>query len=156
MPQRLLFLLATVWAGSLWTIGYLVAPTLFAVLDDRQVAGMIAGRLFRSEAILGVVCGVLLLALANLLVRRGEMTYRTVRWLVLGMLLCTVIGHFGVQPFMEALRNKAAVLGVAVSESPYKTQFGVLHGVSSGIYLLQSLLGLALIWRLGARSSRFG
>lgn len=155
MPHRVSLLLATVWAGSLWTIGYLVAPTLFSVLDDRQMAGMIAGRLFRAEAILSVVCGVLLLALANLLVRRGEASYRAVRWVVLGMLLCTLVGYFGVQPFMEVLRNKAAAMGVAVSESPYKTQFGMLHGVSGSIYLLQSLLGIVLIWRLGARPSRF-
>jgi hypothetical protein len=155
MPHRFAYLLATVWAGSLWTVGYLVAPTLFAVLDDRQVAGMIAGRLFRSEALLSVVCGVLLLVLANLLVRRGESAYRAIRWIVLAMLVCTLVGYFGVQPFMETLRHQAAALGVAVSESPYKTQFGMLHGISGSIYLLQSILGIVLIWRLGARPSRF-
>jgi hypothetical protein len=29
-----------------------------------------------------------------------------------------------------------------------KTRFGILHGVASGIYLIQSLLGVGLILRL--------
>ena len=54
MPQRFFQLLATVWCGSLWTIGYIVAPTLFAMLEDRQLAGSIAGRLFHAEAWIGL------------------------------------------------------------------------------------------------------
>lgn len=154
MPHRVFLLIATLWAGSLWTVGYLVAPRLFAVLDDRQVAGMIAGSLFRAEAILGVVSGVLLLALSNLLIRRGDRTYRAVRWIVLAMLLCTLLGYFGVQPFMEVLKNKAMALGMPVSLSPYKTQFGILHGVSGVFYLVQSLLGVWLVWRLAGRVAR--
>ncbi|HEY0845985.1 MAG TPA: DUF4149 domain-containing protein, partial [Noviherbaspirillum sp.] len=56
-------LIATLWAGSLWTVGYLVAPTLFASLADRVQAGMIAGRLFRIEAWLSVACAAALLLL---------------------------------------------------------------------------------------------
>ena len=33
MPHRLFRLLAVIWAGSQWTIGYLVAPLLFATVD---------------------------------------------------------------------------------------------------------------------------
>ncbi|MCE2832533.1 MAG: DUF4149 domain-containing protein, partial [Oxalobacteraceae bacterium] len=43
-------LLVTFWVGSLWTVGYLAAPTLFATLPDRALAGSIAGSLFRVEA----------------------------------------------------------------------------------------------------------
>lgn len=150
LPHRIFLLLTVVWAGSLWTVGYLVAPTLFAVLESREVAGMIAGNLFRTEAILGVTVGVLQLALCNVLIRRGAERYRALRWLVLAMLCCVLVGYFGVQPFMESLKAKAALLGVGVSESPYKGQFGMLHGVSSAIYLVQSLLAVVLVWRAAA------
>ncbi len=59
-------LLVTLWVGSLWAIGYLAAPTLFATLADRMLAGSIAGSLFRVEAWLSVVCGLLLLGLFGL------------------------------------------------------------------------------------------
>ncbi|HEX7634207.1 MAG TPA: DUF4149 domain-containing protein, partial [Noviherbaspirillum sp.] len=51
---RARLLIATLWVGSLWTVGYLVAPTLFATLSDRALAGMIAGSIFRLEAWLSV------------------------------------------------------------------------------------------------------
>ncbi|MEG2963340.1 MAG: DUF4149 domain-containing protein, partial [Janthinobacterium sp.] len=35
MLTRLRILVATLWAGSLWTIGFIVAPTLFGTLSDR-------------------------------------------------------------------------------------------------------------------------
>ena len=43
-------LVASLWAGAQWTVGYLVAPTLFALLDDRREAGRIAGWLFDYKA----------------------------------------------------------------------------------------------------------
>ncbi|MBY4896253.1 DUF4149 domain-containing protein [Cupriavidus sp. AU9028] len=154
LPDRLFLLLTVVWAGSLWTIGYLVAPTLFASLPSRQMAGMVAGQLFRTEAILGVVIGVLQLVLCNVMIRRGATHYRALRWLVLGMLCCVLIGYFGLQPFMESLRHKAQALGVGVGDSPFRARFGLLHGISSAFYLLQSLLALALVWRVAAHGGR--
>jgi hypothetical protein len=62
MPHRLFRLLTVVWIGSLLTIGYAVAPVLFTSLD-RVTAGAVAAQLFRIEGVIGVVCGVLLLAL---------------------------------------------------------------------------------------------
>ncbi|WP_246174061.1 DUF4149 domain-containing protein [Paraburkholderia hayleyella] len=152
-PQRIFCLLTVVWVGSLLTLGYAVAPVLFTSLD-RMTAGMMAAQLFRLEAFTGVVCGVLLLGLANMLVRRGWQGYRKLRWLVAGMLLCVLVGYFGLQPFMNALRLAALSEGTDVGHSAYASRFGMLHGVSSVFYLLESLLGLALVWMLpvGPRS----
>lgn len=146
-PQRVFRLLVAFWVGSLLTIGYAVAPTLFALLD-RVAAGAVAAKLFRIEAIVGVLCGVLALALGNLLVRRGVAAYRRLRWLLAGMLVCVLIGYFALQPFMDALRTAALAAGTDVGHSVYAVRFGVLHGVSSVFYLLESLLGLGLIWML--------
>lgn len=160
VPAKLFRLLATVWCGSQWTIGYLVAPTLFALLENRRTAGSLAGGLFHSEAILGVVCGVLLLLLANTLSRQpgGAAAYRPLRWIVAGMMACVLLGYFALAPWMDQLRASAAAAGVDVENSAYAARFGLLHGVSTGFYVLQSLLGLALIWRLpaGAVTRRIG
>lgn len=148
MLPRVFQLLATIWCGSLWTIGYIVAPMLFAMLEDRHLAGTIAGRLFHAEAWIGLAAGCLLLVTATGLVRGGQTGYRLPRWLVLGMLLCVLIGYFGLQPFMASLREQAEALGAVVGDSPYRAQFGMLHGVSSVFYLVESLLGLVLIWKV--------
>jgi len=153
LPHRIFLLLTVIWAGSMWTVGYMVAPTLFSILPSRETAGMIAGQLFHTQAILGVVVGVLQLVLCNVMIRRGAARYRALRWLVLAMLCCVLVGYFGVQPFMDSLKAKTHALGVGVSESPYKSDFGMLHGISSAFYLLQSVLALVLVWRAAAPRS---
>ncbi|KVT04521.1 hypothetical protein WT24_23815 [Burkholderia sp. MSMB1078WGS] len=152
MPHRVFRLLSAVWVGSLLTIGYAVAPVLFKTLE-RMTAGSVAAQLFRIEAILGVVCGVLLLALSNQQVRRGSSEYRRVRWIVAAMVVCVLVGYFALQPFMNALRVAAMDAGTDIANSPYASRFGLLHGVSSVFYLVESVLGLMLIWRLPARDA---
>lgn len=149
--ERAFRLVATVWCGSQWAIGYLVAPTLFAVVESKMTAGSIAGRLFHTEAWLGLICGALLLWIATALVRRSPQAYRGLRWLVVAMLVCVLVGYFALQPFMAQLRAAAEASGVEIGQSPYAARFGMLHGASSLIYLVQSLLGLALIWRQPVR-----
>ncbi|PUA19250.1 DUF4149 domain-containing protein [Glaciimonas sp. PCH181] len=144
---RARLLLATLWVGSLWTVGYLVAPTLFSTLPDRVLAGTIAGGLFRVEAWLGIACGLLLTLLFGFRTADDNAPLRkTVLRLTLAMLVCTLIGYFGVQPFMASLREASGPGGVMSSGA--KTQFAILHGVASGIYLIQSLLGIGLILKL--------
>jgi hypothetical protein len=138
---KLQYLIAALWVGSLWTVGYLVAPTLFATLSDTVLAGTIAGKIFRVEAWLSVGC----IALLFVLNRAGSPTssnQRRVAQLLGAMLVCTLVGYFGLQPFMAALREAAP--GGVLSGSA-RTQFGVLHGVASGLYLIQSVLGILLL-----------
>ncbi len=152
VPQRLFGLLAMLWVGSQLTIGYAVAPVLFASLE-RMVAGSVAAQLFRIEGWLGVVCGVAMLVLSNGLARRGAVQYRRLRWLLAGMLVCVLVGYFALQPFMNAMRVEAMNAGVDIANSPYASRFGMLHGVSSLFYLIESLLGVALVWLLPSTRS---
>ena len=146
--QHLFMLIAGVWVGSLFTVGYLVVPTIFTTLQDRQVAGMIAAAIFQVEAYLSVAVCLGLLVLANLLVRRKVEHYRGIRWITLALLLYSLITCFGLIPYMDALRKEALLLGVPVMASPSASLFGRLHGISSGLFLVQSLLGLWMVWRL--------
>jgi len=150
VPFRLFGLLAMLWVGSQLTIGYVVAPVLFASVD-RTTAGSIAAQLFRIEGMVGVVIGVMLLALSNVLLRRGAIDYRRLRWLLAGMLVCVLLGYFALQPFMNALRVAAMNAGTDVGNSPYASRFGLLHGVSTVFYLIESVLGIALVWLLPVR-----
>ncbi|MFI4940703.1 MAG: DUF4149 domain-containing protein [Burkholderiales bacterium] len=143
--MRVRLLVATLWVGSLWTIGYVAAPTLFATLFDRVLAGTAAGNLFRVEAWLSIMCGALLLALQ--IWQDKHVRSREAR-LMGAMLACTLIGYFCLQPFMAALREAAGPAGVMASDG--KLKFAVLHGVASGFYLIESLLGGALILKIRA------
>lgn len=130
--ERAQLLITTAWVGSLWTIGYLVAPTLFYVLHNTSVAGTIAGQLFYVEACFSVVCALLLSGISI-------HQHQRFPWLVLSMLFCTLTGYFALHPFMANLR------ALGLTNPDIKWQFGILHMMSSGIYLMQSGLGAMLV-----------
>jgi hypothetical protein len=137
-------LVTTLWAGSLWAVGYLVAPVLFSTLSDRVLAGSIAGSIFRIEAWLSVGCGLVLLVMV--VFDDASRERRSLLRLIVVMLLSVVVGYFGLQPWMAALREAAGPSGVM--EGAARTQFGILHGVASLIYLFQSVLALVLVLKV--------
>ena len=149
--QRLFILIAGLWVGSLLTVGYLVAPAIFSTMTDRQAAGMVAGSIFRIEAYLSLIVCIGLMVLSNLLVNRGLNQFRLIRWILLAMLLCSVAAAFIFIPWMNTLRDNALAQGMPVMVSPSATLFGRLHGVSSILFMLQSLLGIFLVWCLTKR-----
>ena len=149
--QRLFVLIAGLWVGSLLAVGYLVAPAIFSTMTDRQAAGMVAGSIFKLEAYLSLIVCIGLMVLANLLVNRGLNQFRFIRWLLLAMLLCSMAAAFIFIPWMNALRDDALLQGMPVMLSPSATLFGRLHGASSILFTLQSLLGIFLVWRLTKR-----
>lgn len=140
--DALALLAITAWVGGLWGIGYIAAPVLFKTLPDKQLAGMLAGNMFALIAYVGMVCAVYLLI--HHLSRHGRAAFRqTVFWVVVIMLLLALAGQFGIQPVMAAL--KAQALPLDVMQSAYSSQFKMLHGVASVLYLVQSLLGILLV-----------
>lgn len=145
ITTQLRVLIVTFWVGSMWTVGYLVAPTLFATLPERALAGSIAANLFRIEAWVSVVSGLLLL---GLLVWDRHFEHRRFCLIaVLLMLACVLLGYFGLQPFMAELREVAALNG-GVMDDASRSRFGMLHGVASLFYLLQSVMAVALVLKI--------
>jgi len=146
--QRLFILIGGLWVGSILAVGYLVAPAIFNTLTDRQVAGMVAGSVFKAEAYLSIIICIALMVLANLLVTRGQSQYKIIRLILLGMLICAATASFVMIPWLDTLRDQALLEGMPVMLSPSADLFRTLHGVSSILFLLQSALGIYLVWRL--------
>ncbi len=142
LSEALYSIAIALWVGGLWAIGGIAAPTLFYRLADRALAGSIAGAMFDLMAWSGMACAVYLLLF--LIARRGPGVWKSgVFWLVLMMLALTLAGHFGIGPIIARLRVEA--LPRQVLESTLRDRFAAWHGVSSGLYLIESLLGLALV-----------
>jgi uncharacterized membrane protein len=135
------------WIGGMWAIGYVAAPVLFSNLgDDKQMAGMLAGKLFELMAWIAMAAASYLLVYR--LVRDGVAALKTFFfWAVVLMLALTLAGQFGIQPIMQSLKNQA--MPHAVMQSVFADRFARWHGVSSILYLIQSILGLMLVWRSG-------
>lgn len=128
-------ILITLWIGGLWVIGYMAVPMLFATLDDRKLAGSIAGDFFHVMNYIGLVCGALLLV--SVVVRMRK-TWQV--WALIAMLALVCVNEFTVQPLIQELK----LLGIAEG-SPAQAEFKRLHGLASVLYMITSLLGLSLV-----------
>jgi hypothetical protein len=104
---RLRLLVAVFWAGSLWTIGYLVAPTLFATLHDSALAGTIVGSLLVREAWVSIACAALLFSLVSTAGALDAVQKRRLLSVIGVMAACALAIYLGVQPAMAALKEAA-------------------------------------------------
>ena len=127
-------ILLTIWIGALWTIGFLVTPTLFGTLDDRQLAGMLAGKMFTAVSYIGLFCGLILLL--SELRRSGWFKTNKRFWLLIIMLLLVIAGEFLIQPQMAQLKQAGLSVGA---------EFDRLHGIATAFYMLNCLFGLILV-----------
>jgi len=126
----------TLWVGGMWTVGYIVAPTLFSMLE-KSVAGNVAGQLFTITSYLGLVCGSLLII--GTFSRIGiQVTHSWVFWVLVAMIVIVVIGQFVLQPMMAELK----ATGITDLN---RSEFGKLHGIASILFLINSIMGLALL-----------
>jgi hypothetical protein len=135
----------TLWVGGIWAMGF-AAWILFNNLADKQLAGMLAGKLFTLVAYVGIASGVYLLFFRLSRVGASAMK-QAFFWATFSMLLLTLAGHFGIQPILESL--KAQAMPKEVMESIFRNRFQAWHGVSSIMFLVEALLGLVLVLKQG-------
>jgi hypothetical protein len=135
-------LVAVLWAGSLWAIGYVAAPTVFGMMGSTQ-AGSVVGALLERQAWLAIVCALVLLVLVRVGADLDAKRRRALVVLVLAMLACALVIYLGLQPAMARMREAAGPGGVRAS--PYWTQFAVMHGVSQLLHVVESVLGAVLV-----------
>ena len=132
---------AALWVGGIWGVGYLAVPVLFHSLQDHVVAGELAGQMFHLINGLGLICGAILILSAAM---RGGLFQRRIGVILL-MMVAAALVFFVLQPQMAAIKTQ--ISGTTTPE------FGRLHATSSIIYLIASLLG---VWLVAVDSIRHG
>ena len=135
-------LVAAVWAGSLWALGFIAAPTVFGMLGSGQ-AGDIVGALLARQAWVAIACSVVLLVLVRRAPDLDAQRRRGMMIVIVAMLACALMIYLGLQPAMARMRELAGPAGVRAS--PFWTQFAVMHGVSQLLHLVESVLGAVLV-----------
>ena len=129
---RVATILIAFWAGSLWTICGIVAPSLFAVLDDRRIAGQLAGRFFLIETWIGAAVGALLIGFHL----TGRLALPGRRWIAVAA-VAPLASHFILGPMMDRARAAGDM-----------ARFGVLHGIAGGCFLVACVAMLIVVWKL--------
>ena len=141
MLSRINLIVITLWVGALWITG-LTAYVLFDTLQDKQLAGNLAGKLFTIVSYIGVASAFYLL-IGRLFAFGTGALKQSFFWAVFVMLLLILAGHFGIQPILAQLKTDA--LPNDVMHSVFANRFSTWHGVASMAYLAQCLLGFVLV-----------
>jgi len=147
---RFLMLLAlVVWLGGLIFFAFVEAPSAFAVLPTRHLAGSVVARSITALHWMGMISGIVFLAasLAYARFTTGRLhTFSARNILIVLMLLLTVISQFGIIPRMDALRASIGEIDSVPSDNPARMQFDALHVWSTRVESGVLLLGLVAVF----------
>ena len=151
---RFLMLLALiVWVGGLIFFP-VVAGTAFSVLPTPHFAGLVVRRTLIILHWMGIVSGLVFLAVSLLYARLGHGAFHVFsarNVLVLVMLVLTGISQFAIIPRMDKLRETLGDVASVAAINPLRMQFDALHVWSTRIEGGVLLLGLVVAY-LTARS----
>lgn len=137
IAYRIVAMLLALWAGSLVTVCAIAAPSAFAVLPERQLAGQVAARLFLIETIIGVVVAAIVLSVYGL----GRVPLpRSVAVLIAIGAAAPLISHVALSPLMNAARAAGDMV-----------RFGMLHGVSALLFAIACVCSVAALWIFNRR-----
>lgn len=149
-------LLVAVWLGAAVFFSAAVAPSAFAVLPSRELAGALVSRTLTILNVGGAAAGLLLLAGA-FAGRRGT---KLAAWLLellalAGLTAATFVGHFVIARRMAGLR---AGMGKPIEEvaagDPLRVAFDALHGQSvtaMSVAMACAVVALFLVTRRTAK-----
>jgi len=152
--RYLMLLSLVVWIGGLIFFAFVLAPTVFAVLPTRQLAGNLVSRSLGTMHWMGISCGVVF-AVTSMLDSRvvdGVVAPFALRHLVVYlMLILTLVGMFGIASRMLVLREQMNPIDAVPHDDARRVEFNRLHVWSTRIESSVLVLGLALLYLTARR-----
>jgi hypothetical protein len=147
--RTLLYLALIVWLGAEIFFPIVAASTFAALIPNTHTAGAIVGGLLRILHGMGLVSGMVALALLALAPAWGIYKPRTVlapMGLIVLMIGFTLYSQFGIIPAMERDRMAAGgAIDAVDAANPSRVHFSKLHDRSETVEGAILLLGLATV-----------
>ena len=143
-------LLLGVWLGSMMFFSFAVAPSAFAVLPTRELAGVMVTSSIGKIEVLGLVLGTLLILIhaAKWRTRSSSRAARTLQAVLLFFMIAAAgLSRFWISPAMVSLR---AAMGGRIDDvaatDPMRIQFNDLHQYSVGLMSAAMISGLVVLF----------
>ena len=147
--RTILYLALIVWLGAEIFFPVVAAITFNTLMPDTHTAGTIVGELLRILHGMGLVSGMVLLAVLALAPALGIYKPRAVlapMGLVLIMIIGTVYSQFSIIPAMERDRIAAGgIIDAVDAMNPNRIDFNKLHNRSEDVEGIIILLGLVTV-----------
>ena len=145
-------LLIAVWLGAAVCFSFVVAPSAFAVLPARELAGNVVTRTLAIVNVAGFVVSLVLLASAFVGRKRAKRRAWLVELIALTLVaLTTFVGHWLINARLLALRHALGrPIDAVAANDPVRVAFDSLHGYSVaalGIGMLAAAVALLAIAR---------
>lgn len=142
------FLSLGLWLGADAFLSFVVAPSSFAILGNRDAAGLLVGHSLSRLHVLGIVLGVIFLAAR--LARTLDVTSlaSAAALCVVLMILLTGVSHFTVSHRMQSLRVEMGSVQSTPESDPRRVEFAHLHQRSVMLEGGVLLFGLAAFFLL--------
>jgi hypothetical protein len=149
MLRALLYLALSVWLGAEIFFPVAAAVAFRTLAPDTHAAGTIVRDLLGILHRMGLISGIVALALLALAPSWGMYKPRAVlapMALVVVMMGCTAFSEWGIVPAMERDRMAAGgTIDAADVTNPFTQHFNTLHNRSENVELAILLLGLATV-----------
>ncbi|MBZ5551949.1 MAG: DUF4149 domain-containing protein [Acidobacteriia bacterium] len=137
------------WLGGMIFFGLVVAPSAFAVLPTRQLAGTLVGTtLFKLNYLSCILLAVFLLLtlVASALGSRPRKVRRHILAAAAAVALAlSLYAWGGVDRRMHALRTRMDAVETSVAEDPTRAEFDRLHRRSVAFFGVNVVLGLLML-----------
>lgn len=150
----LMMLSLVVWLGGLIFFAFVLAPTVFAVLPTRHLAGSVVSSALAKLHWMGIFSGIVFLISSMLYarLRTGAAHPFAVRHLLLYLMLAlTLISQFGISPKMAALRSSMGEIDKVLLTDPARVAFDALHVWSTRLESGVFFLGLIVVYLTAAQ-----
>jgi uncharacterized membrane protein len=155
---RFLMLLSlVVWIGGIIFFAFVLAPTVFAVLPTRALAGTVVNRALPILHWMGLIAGIVFLATSiaySQAVSGNAQIMAPRHLLVVLMIVLTLVSQFGIGSKLAVLR---AEMGDTLDRLPHddarRVRFNKLHVWSTRLEGSVLFLGLAVLFLTARRLS---
>jgi len=147
-------LLVGLWLGAACFFSFAVAPSAFAVLESREMAGSVVNRTLAIVNYSGLIIGIILLASSFI---AKETTNRiwlwTERFLLLILTAACAVGQFVIALWLSMLRGQIGrpVEDVALDD-PLRVSFNTWHQYSIWV-LVGAMIAALLVFFIISRKS---
>ena len=145
-----------VWVGGLVFFAFVLAPTVFEVLPSHELAGNVVNRSLAILHWMGLCCGMLFAITAMIdgrVMEGAAHPFAARNLLIYLMIVLTLIGLFGLQSRMTALRSGMGIIDQLPTGDSRRIEFNRLHVWSTRLEGTVLVLGLALLYLTSRRIS---
>jgi uncharacterized membrane protein len=139
----------SLWLGADVFLSFVVAPGAFAILGNRDAAGMMVGFALARLHFAGIILGVLFIV-ARLIRTQDFASVTSPVAMCVVLMVLTAASQFTVSRRMEALKKDMVSVQNAPETDPRRAEFNQLHHRSvmfEGAVLLLGLAGMYLLIR---------